>query len=119
MTETGSNTLGDGAAVWDETRIRRMGQVHGAPWGKVAGILGQPASLMQRCCRDYTCSISSRSQVLCVPLWGRREFTVLGYKSGRYKPKEKGVCLSSRICRMIKVRTRDKPDWRKSRDSEF
>lgn len=57
--------------------------------------------------------------MLHVHLWGRREFTALGYKRGRYEPKEESGWSSSQICHAIKVQNRDKPDWRKSRESGF
>lgn len=92
--------------------LRSLGE---GGWNLTAGSLG----VMQCCCRDYICSISSRSQVLRVHLWGRREFTVLGCKCGGYESKEEGAWISSQICHKIKVQKHDKPDWRKSREPEF
>jgi len=81
--------------------------------------LAGPLGVMRCCCRDDICSISSRSQVLCVHLWGRREFTALGYERGRYEAKEEGAWSSSQICHVIKAQKHDKPDWKKSREPEF
>lgn len=44
---------------------------------------------------------------------------MLGYKCGRYEPKEEGAWSSSQICHMIRVPKDDKPDWKKPREPEF
>lgn len=44
---------------------------------------------------------------------------MLSYTCGRYEPKEEGEWSSSQICHRIKVQKHDKPDWKKSRESEF
>lgn len=76
---SGVNTLGSGAAVSDETWTRTLGQAPGALWEKGTGLLWDFGSDAVLLLGPYT-GHHSRSQVLNVHLWGRREVTELGCK---------------------------------------